>query len=137
MTSASDVMTFENAATMGLSRDEWDLINQRLGRTPNLCELGIFSAMWSEHCSYKSSKKWLKTLPIDGPQVIEGPGENAGAVDIGDGLAAIFKIESHNHPSFIEPYQGAATWRWRYFARCLHHGRAACGAVKRASVWRG
>ena len=109
MTSASDVMTFENAATMGLSRDEWDLINQRLGRTPNLCELGIFSAMWSEHCSYKSSKKWLKTLPIDGPQVIEGPGENAGAVDIGDGLAAIFKIESHNHPSFIEPYQGAAT----------------------------
>ena len=109
MTSASDVMTFENAATMGLSRDEWDLINQRLGRTPNLCELGIFSAMWSEHCSYKSSKKWLKTLPIDGPQVIEGPGENAGAVDIGDGLAAVFKIESHNHPSFIEPYQGAAT----------------------------
>ncbi|MDA8536754.1 phosphoribosylformylglycinamidine synthase subunit PurL [Alphaproteobacteria bacterium] len=109
MTSASDVMTFENAATMGLSRDEWDLINQRLGRTPNLCELGIFSAMWSEHCSYKSSKKWLKTLPIGGPQVIEGPGENAGAVDIGDGLAAIFKIESHNHPSFIEPYQGAAT----------------------------
>ena len=109
MTSASDVMTFKNAATMGLSRDEWNLINQRLGRTPNLCELGIFSAMWSEHCSYKSSKKWLKTLPIDGPQVIEGPGENAGAVDIGDGLAAIFKIESHNHPSFIEPYQGAAT----------------------------
>ena len=109
MTSASDVMTFENAATMGLSRDEWDLINQRLGRTPNLCELGIFSAMWSEHCSYKSSKKWLKTLPIDGSQVIEGPGENAGVVDIGDGLAAIFKIESHNHPSFIEPYQGAAT----------------------------
>ena len=109
MTSESDKTTFENAATMGLSRDEWDLIIQRLGRVPNPCELGIFSAMWSEHCSYKSSKKWLKTLPIDGPQVIEGPGENAGAVDIGDGLAAIFKIESHNHPSFIEPYQGAAT----------------------------
>ena len=71
-------MTFENAATMGLSKEEWDLILTRLGRTPNLCELGIFSAMWSEHCSYKSSKKWLKTLPIDGPQVIEGPGENAG-----------------------------------------------------------
>ena len=102
-------MTFENAASMGLSRDEWELILDRLGRVPNLCELGIFSAMWSEHCSYKSSKKWLKTLPIDGPQVIEGPGENAGAIDIGDGLAAIFKIESHNHPSFIEPYQGAAT----------------------------
>ena len=102
-------MEFENAAAMGLSRDEWDLILDRLGRRPNLCELGIFSAMWSEHCSYKSSKRWLKTLPVDGPQVIEGPGENAGAIDIGDGLAAIFKIESHNHPSFIEPYQGAAT----------------------------
>ena len=102
-------MTFENAAAMGLSKDEWELILTRLGRTPNMCELGIFSAMWSEHCSYKSSKKWLKTLPIDGPQVIEGPGENAGAIDIGDGLAAIFKIESHNHPSFIEPYQGAST----------------------------
>ena len=102
-------MTFENAASMGLSEDEWKLILKRLARTPNLCELGIFSAMWSEHCSYKSSKKWLKTLPVDGPQVIEGPGENAGAVDIGDGLAAIFKIESHNHPSYIEPYQGAAT----------------------------
>ena len=102
-------MTFENAASMGLSREEWDLILKRLGRTPNLCELGIFSAMWSEHCSYKSSRKWLKTLPTEGPQVIQGPGENAGAVDIGDGLAAIFKIESHNQPSFIEPYQGAAT----------------------------
>jgi len=102
-------MNFEMAASMGLSRAEWDLILDRLQRAPNLCELGIFSAMWSEHCSYKSSKRWLKTLPVDGPQVIEGPGENAGAVDIGDGLAAIFKIESHNHPSFIEPYQGAAT----------------------------
>ncbi len=109
MTLTSKKMTFQNAAAMGLSRDEWDLITQRLDRVPNLCELGIFSAMWSEHCSYKSSKKWLKTLPIDGPKVIEGPGENAGVVDIGDGLAAIFKIESHNHPSFIEPYQGAAT----------------------------
>ena len=102
-------MTFEHAASMGLSEDEWNLIIKRIGRTPNLCELGIFSAMWSEHCSYKSSKRWLKTLPTEGPQVVEGPGENAGAVDIGDGLAAIFKIESHNHPSFIEPYQGAAT----------------------------
>ncbi|MEC8269198.1 MAG: phosphoribosylformylglycinamidine synthase subunit PurL [Pseudomonadota bacterium] len=94
---------------MGLSKEEWDLILTRISRTPNLCELGIFSAMWSEHCSYKSSKLWLKTLPTEGPQVVQGPGENAGAVDIGDGLAAIFKIESHNHPSFIEPYQGAAT----------------------------
>jgi len=111
MTSASiqAEMNFDTAASMGLSLEEWSLILTRLGRTPNLCELGIFSAMWSEHCSYKSSKRWLKTLPTEGEQVIEGPGENAGAVDIGDGLAAIFKIESHNHPSFIEPYQGAAT----------------------------
>ena len=94
---------------MGLSEGEYDTILEILGRTPNFTELGIFSVMWSEHCSYKSSKKWLKTLPVDGPQVIQGPGENAGVVDIGDGQAVIFKIESHNHPSFIEPYQGAAT----------------------------
>ena len=94
---------------MGLSDSEYDTILDILGRAPNITELGIFSVMWSEHCSYKSSKFWLKTLPIEGPQVIQGPGENAGVVDIGNGLAAIFKIESHNHPSFIEPYQGAAT----------------------------
>ncbi len=108
MSNASE-MRFSDAEQMGLSFEEWQLILTRLGRTPNLCELGIFSAMWSEHCSYKSSKKWLKTLPTEGAQVIQGPGENAGVVDIGDGLAAVFKIESHNHPSFIEPYQGAAT----------------------------
>ena len=102
-------MTFAEAEAMGLSHDEWLLILKRLDRTPNQCELGIFSAMWSEHCSYKSSKKWLKTLPTEGTQVIQGPGENAGVVDIGDGLATVFKIESHNHPSYIEPYQGAAT----------------------------
>ena len=84
-------------------------VQEILGRRPNLVELGIFSVMWSEHCSYKSSKKWLKTLPTEGPQVIQGPGENAGVIDIGDGQAAVFKMESHNHPSFIEPYQGAAT----------------------------
>ncbi|MSU89027.1 phosphoribosylformylglycinamidine synthase subunit PurL [Rhodobacteraceae bacterium 2CG4] len=89
-------------------------IRRLLGRDPNLTELGIFSAMWNEHCSYKSSKKWLRTLPTEGPQVICGPGENAGVVDIGDGpdgrrLAVVFKMESHNHPSYIEPYQGAAT----------------------------
>ena len=93
----------------GLSGEEYAKILEILGREPNLVELGIFSVMWSEHCSYKSSKKWLKTLPTEGPQVIQGPGENAGVVDLGEGLAAIFKIESHNHPSFIEPYQGAAT----------------------------
>src|SRR6476661_5512104 len=93
----------------GLKPDEYERIVAFLGRDPNLTELGIFSVMWSEHCSYKSSRVHLKTLPTDGPQVLQGPGENAGAVDIGDGLAAVFKIESHNHPSFIEPYQGAAT----------------------------
>ncbi len=93
----------------GLKQDEYERIVTLLGRAPNLTELGIFSVMWSEHCSYKSSRVHLRTLPTDGPQVLQGPGENAGAIDIGDGLAAIFKIESHNHPSFIEPYQGAAT----------------------------
>src|SRR5438270_7088331 len=93
----------------GLTREEYDRIAGFLGREPNLTELGIFSVMWSEHCSYKSSRVHLKTLPTKGLQVLQGPGENAGAVDIGEGLAAVFKIESHNHPSFIEPYQGAAT----------------------------
>jgi phosphoribosylformylglycinamidine synthase len=93
----------------GLTDDEYARIVARLGREPNLTELGMFSVMWSEHCSYKSSKVHLKTLPTEGPRVLQGPGENAGAVDVGDGLAAVFKIESHNHPSFIEPYQGAAT----------------------------
>src|SRR5436305_5321189 len=108
MTGGSNV-TPELAAEHGLSAEEFDRAVAILGRTPNLTELGIISAMWSEHCSYKSSKIWLKTLPTTGPRVICGPGENAGVVDIGDGLAAIFKMESHNHPSFIEPYQGAAT----------------------------
>jgi phosphoribosylformylglycinamidine synthase II len=93
----------------GVTPEEYERIRQFLGREPNLTELGIFSVMWSEHCSYKSSRVHLKTLPTQGPQVLQGPGENAGAIDIGEGLAAVFKIESHNHPSFIEPYQGAAT----------------------------
>jgi phosphoribosylformylglycinamidine synthase II len=93
----------------GLSAEEYALACQICERTPNQLELGIFSVMWSEHCSYKSSKKWLKKFPTEAPWVILGPGENAGAVDIGGGLAACFKMESHNHPSFIEPYQGAAT----------------------------
>ena len=93
----------------GLKPDEYARIVQFMGLEPNLTELGIFSVMWSEHCSYKSSRVHLRTLPTEGPQVLQGPGENAGAVDIGGGLAAVFKIESHNHPSFIEPYQGAAT----------------------------
>jgi phosphoribosylformylglycinamidine synthase II len=93
----------------GIKPDEYERIQQLMGRQPNLLELGLFSVMWSEHCSYKSSRVHLKTLPTTGPRVVQGPGENAGAVDIGDGLCAVFKIESHNHPSFIEPYQGAAT----------------------------
>ncbi|MFD0858319.1 phosphoribosylformylglycinamidine synthase subunit PurL [Roseovarius aquimarinus] len=96
-------------AAHGLKPDEYERILEIIGREPTFTELGIFSAMWNEHCSYKSSKKWLRTLPTKGPQVICGPGENAGVVDIGDGQAVIFKMESHNHPSYIEPYQGAAT----------------------------
>ncbi|MEX0365677.1 MAG: phosphoribosylformylglycinamidine synthase subunit PurL [Ruegeria sp.] len=96
-------------AAHGLKPEEYDMILEIIGREPSFTELGIFSAMWNEHCSYKSSKKWLRTLPTSGPQVICGPGENAGVVDIGDGQAVVFKMESHNHPSYIEPYQGAAT----------------------------
>ena len=96
-------------AAHGLKPDEYARIIQILNREPSFTELGIFSAMWNEHCSYKSSKKWLRTLPTTGPQVICGPGENAGVVDIGDGQAVVFKMESHNHPSYIEPHQGAAT----------------------------
>ncbi len=99
----------ELAAQFGLNAEEYTRAVKIMGREPNLTELGIFSVMWSEHCSYKSSKKWLRRLPTTGPHVICGPGENAGVIDIGDGQAAIFKMESHNHPSFIEPYQGAAT----------------------------
>src|SRR3989338_7627282 len=92
-----------------LAAEEYQKILEILGRIPTITELGIFSAMWSEHCSYKSTKKWLKTMHTKAPWVICGPGENAGVIDIGDGQAVIFKMESHNHPSFIEPYQGAAT----------------------------
>jgi phosphoribosylformylglycinamidine synthase len=102
-------ITPEIVAEHGLSDEEYDRILKALGREPNLVELGIFSVMWSEHCSYKSSRVHLKTLPTEAPWVICGPGENAGVIDIGDGDAAIFKMESHNHPSYIEPYQGAAT----------------------------
>ena len=93
----------------GLKPEEYELIKSIIDRIPTFTELGIFSAMWNEHCSYKSSKKWLRTLPTEGTQVICGPGENAGIVDIGDNQALVFKMESHNHPSYIEPYQGAAT----------------------------
>jgi phosphoribosylformylglycinamidine synthase len=97
------------AVALKLSTQEYQKILALLGRSPSYAELGVFSAMWNEHCSYKSSKKWLRTLPTEGPQVIQGPGENAGVIDIGDGQALVFKVESHNHPSYIEPYQGAMT----------------------------
>jgi phosphoribosylformylglycinamidine synthase II len=99
----------ELVASHGITPDEYQKIIQILGREPNYTELGVFSVMWSEHCSYKSSRQYLKSLPTEGSHVLQGPGENAGVVDIGDGLAVAFKMESHNHPSFIEPYQGAAT----------------------------
>lgn len=102
-------ITSDLIANHGLNEEEYQKILDLIGREPSYTELGIFSAMWNEHCSYKSSKKWLRTLPTKGKHVILGPGENAGVVDIGDGQAVIFKMESHNHPSYIEPYQGAAT----------------------------
>src|SRR5437667_2323140 len=102
-------VTPEIAAEPGLTREEYARVRQTLGREPNITELGIFSVMWSEHCSYKSSKVHLERLPTRGKLVVQGPGENAGVVDIGDGLVAAFKIESHNHPSFVEPFQGATT----------------------------
>lgn len=105
----SSEITPEIVANHGLKPDEYELIRKHMGRMPNLLELGVFSVMWSEHCSYKSSRKHLKGFPTTGPQVLVGPGENAGVVDIGDGQAVAFKMESHNHPSYIEPYHGAAT----------------------------
>src|SRR5579862_3436499 len=102
-------ITPELIAEHGLKPEEYARIEKLIGRVPTFTELGIFSAMWNEHCSYKSSKIHLRTLPTKAPWVIQGPGENAGVIDIGDGLAVVFKMESHNHPSYIEPYQGAAT----------------------------
>jgi phosphoribosylformylglycinamidine synthase II len=109
MTAAQPKTTAELAREFGLKPDEYALILERLGREPNHVELGVFSVMWSEHCSYKSSRRHLRKFPVTGEKVICGPGENAGVIDIGDGQACIFKMESHNHPSYIEPYQGAAT----------------------------
>jgi len=105
-----NLATVEQAIELGLRADEFDLIKEILGRTPNFTEMSVYSVMWSEHCSYKNSIVWLKTLPKDGPHMLVKAGEeNAGLVDIGDGVGCVFKIESHNHPSALEPYQGAAT----------------------------
>src|SRR2546423_14511543 len=101
--------TIDEAVALGLTRDEYALIHDKLGRAPNQVELAMFSLLWSEHCAYKHSKKLLRTLPTEGRHVLMGPGENAGAVDVGGGLACAFKVESHNHPSAVEPFQGAAT----------------------------
>ncbi|MFZ3179552.1 MAG: AIR synthase related protein, partial [Methylocystis silviterrae] len=109
MSATEPAVTPELAAAHGLKPDEYARILTLIGRTPSFTELGIFSAMWNEHCSYKSSRVHLRKLPTKAPWVIRGPGENAGVIDIGDGDACVFKMESHNHPSFIEPYQGAAT----------------------------
>ena len=109
MITTDTLATREIALEHGLSPDEWEKIKETLGRKPNVTELGVFSAMWNEHCSYKSSRIHLKKFPTKGPHVLQGPGENAGVVDLGEGMAVAFKMESHNHPSFIEPYQGAAT----------------------------
>src|SRR6185312_14806200 len=103
------VVTPQLLAQHGITGEEYERILSALGRTPSLTELGIYSVMWSEHCSYKSSRVHLKRLPTKSDLVVQGPGENAGIIDVGDGWACAFKIESHNHPSYIEPYQGAAT----------------------------
>ena len=109
MISNEPAITPTLVADHGLKPDEYQRILALIGREPSFTELGIFSAMWNEHCSYKSSKVHLRNLPTKGACVIQGPGENAGVIDIGDGLAVVFKMESHNHPSYIEPRQGAAT----------------------------
>ena len=101
--------TLEDALALGLTRGEYELVCEKQGGPPNLLELAMYSLLWSEHCAYKHSKKLLRTLPTDGPSVVMGPGENAGAVDVGGGLVCAFKVESHNHPSAVEPFQGAAT----------------------------
>ncbi len=109
MTTASPKVTVDLARALGLTGEEYDRVIRALGREPTYTELGLFSALWSEHCAYKHSRVFLRRLPTEGARVLQGPGENAGALDIGDGWAVVFKIESHNHPSFIEPFQGAAT----------------------------
>ena len=130
--------TAELAAEYGLAPQEYALIVQRLNREPNAVELGVFSVMWSEHCSYKSSRRHLAKFPTKGPRVIQGPGENAGVVDIGDGQACVFKMESHNHPSFIErrAYQGAATAASAASCRDVFepHGARPIALLKRAHL---
>ena len=120
----------------GLAPEEYARVLEILGRAPNPVELGIFAAMWSEHCSYKSSRKWLRSLPVEAPWVLQGPGENAGAVAIGEGLAAVFKMESHNPPLLHRAASGRGDGCRRHLARCVYHGRAAGGAAECAPLRR-
>jgi phosphoribosylformylglycinamidine synthase subunit PurL len=135
MISNATPITPDLVAEHGLKPDEYQRILDLIGREPSLTELGIFSAMWNEHCSYKSSRLHLKTLPTKAPWVIQGPGENAGVIDIGDGLACVFKMESHNHPSFIEPYQGATTGVGGILRDVFTMGARPI-AAERAAFWR-
>ncbi len=120
---------------MGLKDHEYRLIVEKLGREPNYTELGMLAVLWSEHCGYKHSRNLLKTLPTTGPQVLVGPGENAGVIDIGSGLAAAFKIESHNHPSAVEPYHGAAYRCRRDRKGHPGNGRPPCGIAGFYEIW--
>lgn len=123
-------------AEWGLTDEEYHQIETILQREPNYTETGLFSVMWSEHCSYKNSKPVLKKFPTEGPQVLQGPGEGAGIVDIGDGLAVVFKAESHNHPSAVEPYEGAAYRRWWNYSRYFQYGGAADCFTGFVKIWR-
>ena len=136
MTSTEPPITPQLVAAHGLKEDEYRRILDLVGREPTYTELGIFSAMWNEHCSYKSSKKWLKTLPTTGAHVLIGPGENAGVIDIGDGLAVVFKMESHNHPVLHRALPGRGDRRRWHLARRLHHGRASDRHTQRAALRR-
>ena len=119
----------------GLTEDEYARILKILGREPGIVELGIFSVMWSEHCSYKSSRIHLRKFPTKGDRVLQGPGENAGVIDLGDGLAAVFKMESHNHPSFIEPYQGGSYRCRRHTQGYLHYGGKTGCHTRLTTFW--
>ncbi len=130
-----DAPTDAELAEVALTRSEYRHLAEGLGRTPNRLELGIVGALWSEHCSYKTSKPLLRSLPTSGAGVLQGPGENAGAVDIGNGLACVFKIESHNHPSAIEPYQGAATGVGGILRDIFTMGARPVALLELVAVW--
>ena len=129
-------ITPELVASHGLKPDEYERILKLIGRVPSFTELGIFSAMWNEHCSYKSSRIHLRGLPTKAPWVIQGPGENAGVIDIGDGQAVVFKMESHNHPSYIEPYQGATTGVGGILRDVFTMGARPIACLNALSLWR-